>query len=76
MIINVSEEPKHQQLLQQQRQQYQQLLLLHLLQDQRMNLLVNTIGQGDQYITSVQLSNWYVPSTSFIHHKTTFLVSV
>ena len=49
MIINVSEEPKHQQL-QQQRQQYQQLLLLHLQQDQRLNLLVNTMGQGDQYI--------------------------
>ena len=52
MIINVSEEPKHQQL-QQQRQQYQQLLLLHSLQHQRSNLLVNTMGQGDQYITSV-----------------------
>ena len=65
MVINISEEPKHQQQLLQLRQQYQQLLLLHLLQDQRMNLLVNTMGQGDQYITSVQLSNWYVP-TSFV----------
>ena len=51
MIINISEEPKHQQQqLLQLRQQYQQLLLLHLQQDQRLNLLVNTMGQGDQYI--------------------------
>ena len=49
MVINISEEPKHQHQ-QQLRQQYQQLLLLHLQQDQRLNLLVNTMGQGDQYV--------------------------